>query len=90
MSEQLLKQTTSFKFWKKNQKDKTVLRKKNRFQLDLLQGVQTRYDIFLSPRWPTKVDFHVWKRQQNIQEVWTFEFYQSTYFQKSNIGYSAI
>ena len=28
----------------------------------VIQGVQTRYDILWSPRWPTKVDFQVQKR----------------------------
>ena len=51
-----------------------------------LQGVQTRYDILWSPRWPTKVDLQVWKKvaaHSGGVDIWVL----SIYFQKSNIGW---
>jgi hypothetical protein len=50
-----------------------------------LQGVSTRYDILLSPRWPTKNDFQVQKKEaahSGDGDIWVL----SIFFEKSNIG----
>ena len=52
----------------------------------VLQGVQTRYDILWSPRWPTKVDFHVQKKVAAHLGGWDI-WVLSIFFQKSNIGW---